>query len=64
MARDAAPALDVVLAVLVLEHVGRDNSVYPAISARDRRPRDGDQCSVRELARLLAPGGRLIVTVP
>ena len=46
---------DLVLAISTLEHVGRDEE-----------PRDPDLASeaVRRLQALLAPGGRLVVTVP
>ena len=56
-------SVDVVLAVSVLEHIGRDNSVYPTHHI-DLRSKNGDLHAVRELADLLAPAGRIILTVP
>jgi len=59
-----APAtLDLVLAVSIVEHVGRDNSRYVPGQA-GVQDEDGDLRAVRALAGLLAPGGRLLVTVP
>jgi SAM-dependent methyltransferase len=52
---------DLALCVSTLEHVGRDNAVY-AVDAR--REDDGDEAALRELRRVLAPDGRLLVTVP
>lgn len=59
--RDGSIAL--VLAISVIEHIGRDNSVY-LDSRADRREDDGDFEAVRALGTLLAPTGRLLLTVP
>jgi SAM-dependent methyltransferase len=52
---------DRVLCISTLEHVGLDNTRYGA-------PRDNDPGSyvsaVREMARVLVPGGKLLITVP
>jgi SAM-dependent methyltransferase len=52
---------DLALCVSTLEHVGRDNAVYAVVAPRDD---DGDEAALRELRRVLAPDGRLLVTVP
>ena len=52
---------DLALCVSTLEHVGRDNAVYAVDAPRDE---DGDEAALRELRRVLAPDGRLLVTVP
>ena len=52
---------DLVLCVSTLEHVGRDNAVYAVDAPREE---DGDEAALRELRRVLAAGGRLLVTVP
>jgi O-antigen chain-terminating methyltransferase len=52
---------DLVLCVSTLEHVGRDNAVYDVDAPRDE---EGDEAALRELRRVLAPDGRLLVTVP
>ncbi|HVE87402.1 MAG TPA: hypothetical protein VND93_31310 [Myxococcales bacterium] len=56
-------SVDLVIAISVIEHVGRDNTVYVE---RDRGPQDpeGDFASARALGELLRPGGRLLVTLP
>jgi SAM-dependent methyltransferase len=48
-------AFDLVVAISTLEHVGRDEE-----------PRDPDKAveAIRALEQLLAPGGRLVLTVP
>lgn len=63
-----APALrpgsfDLVLAISVIEHVGRDNTRYVG-ALSDPRDAEGDFAAIGALARLLAPGGRLLLTVP
>jgi hypothetical protein len=47
----------------VIEHIGRDNARYIE-SVRDKRQEDGDFRAMYSLDRLLAPAGRLLVTVP
>lgn len=54
-------AFDLALCVSTLEHIGRDNTRYGAASADDAR---GDVAALHEVARVLRPGGRLLVTVP
>jgi SAM-dependent methyltransferase len=49
------------LLVSTLEHVGADNSVYGLDAPSDARARVG---ALRELRRVLAPRGSLLVTVP
>ena len=53
---------DAVLCVSTLEHVGRDNARYGL--PPEARAEGGDVAALRELERILAPGGRLLVTVP
>ncbi|MDX6466859.1 MAG: hypothetical protein QOI27_1899, partial [Gaiellaceae bacterium] len=43
------------------EHVGRDNEVDDVDAPRDEQ---GDEAALRELHRVLARGGRLLVSVP
>jgi O-antigen chain-terminating methyltransferase len=52
---------DVVFCVSTLEHVGRDNEVYDVDAPRDER---GDEAALRELRRVLAKDGRLLVSMP
>jgi SAM-dependent methyltransferase len=52
---------DLVLCVSTLEHVGRDNATYDVDAPRDER---GDEAALRELRRVLADEGRLLVSVP
>jgi SAM-dependent methyltransferase len=47
--------------ISTLEHVGRDNAVYSVEAARDEH---GDEAALRELRRVLAREGRLLVSVP
>jgi len=53
-------AFDLVLCVSTLEHVGRDNRVYGAGTERE----GGELEALRELRRITARGGRIVVTVP
>ena len=59
-------SFDQVLLVSTLEHVGADNTVYGVPSrAPDAEPdASGRLEALRELRRMLAPGGSLLVTVP
>lgn len=56
-----AGRFDVALCISTLEHVGRDNTVYGVDHARDD---DGHEAALRELHRVLAADGRLLVSVP
>ena len=58
-----AAMFDLILAVSVIEHIGLpDPQVNAAtLPAMDS---DGDVAAVRELARLLRPGGKLVMTFP
>lgn len=53
-------AFELALCVSTLEHVGFDNSVYGVARAGG----GGDRSALAEIARVLKPGGRLLVTVP
>lgn len=57
-------AYDVVVCVSTLEHVGMDLSGFGLDAARSRRPQDDALIVMRQLRRLLKPGGRLLLTVP
>lgn len=52
---------DLVLCVSTLEHIGRDNVRYRVEAEQER---GGDARFVAEVARILRPAGRLLVTVP
>ncbi|MDX6472322.1 MAG: hypothetical protein QOK22_1138 [Gaiellaceae bacterium] len=54
-------AFDLVFCISTLEHVGRDNGVYAVDAPRDEQ---GDEAALRELHRVLARNGRLLVSVP
>lgn len=54
-------AFELALCVSTLEHVGRDNDVYAVDAPRER---SGDEAALHELRRVLAPEGRLLVSVP
>src|SRR5205823_2256919 len=54
-------AFGVVLCISTLEHVGLDNTVYGLVAERSG---DGQRAALRELRRVLAGNGRLLVTVP
>jgi len=55
-------AFDLVMAISVIEHIGRDNSIYHAIERGDRE--FGDLDAAAELASALRPGGRMLITLP
>jgi len=52
---------DAALCVSTLEHVGRDNALYEVDAPREE---EGDAAALRELRRVLARDGRLLVSVP
>ncbi len=52
---------DLVFCVSTLEHVGGDNAVYGVDAARGE---NGHAAALRELHRVLTPGGRLLLSVP
>jgi SAM-dependent methyltransferase len=54
-------SFDFVLLVSTLEHVGLDNTVYGVDAARDE---GGQRAALRELHRVLARDGRLLLSVP
>jgi len=54
-------AFELIFCISTLEHVGRDNAVYDVEAARDER---GDEAALRELHRVLARDGRLLISVP
>ena len=56
-----AGAFDLAYCISTLEHIGRDTTMYDVDAARDEH---GDEAALRELHRVLANDGRLIVTVP
>ena len=57
-------SFELIIAISVIEHIGRDNNIYLGSAQRDPRQADGDLRAVSALGTLLAPGGRLLVTVP
>ncbi|HET7568197.1 MAG TPA: methyltransferase domain-containing protein [Gaiellaceae bacterium] len=54
-------AFELAYLVSTLEHVGRDNEVYAVDAPREE---EGDAAALRELRRVLASDGRLLVSVP
>ena len=54
-------AFDVVLCISTLEHVGFDNRLY---GAEDERDEEGIASALKEFRRILAPEGRVLLTVP
>src|SRR5207302_240768 len=57
----ARAAVRLVVCISTLEHVGFDNTVYGLEAERDEL---GHERALQELRRVLARGGRLLVTVP
>lgn len=53
-----------IFCISTLEHVGFDNSVYAGEAHRQRGAPDEYKRALRELKRVLAPGGELLVTLP
>jgi len=54
-------AFELVHCISTIEHVGWDNTVYGQAAERDDR---GMERALRELRRVLAPAGRVLITVP
>jgi SAM-dependent methyltransferase len=54
-------SVDALLCVSTIEHVGRDNRVY---GSGDEHDEGGIPEALREIARVLAPDGRALLTVP
>jgi O-antigen chain-terminating methyltransferase len=52
---------DLVLCISAIEHVGLDNSRY---GLEDQAGAAGDVAALREMRRVLAPAGRILITVP
>ena len=57
-------SFDVATSISTLEHVGLDNSRYYDSDAPQGDPNRDAQAAVRELRRVVRPGGTLLVTVP
>jgi O-antigen chain-terminating methyltransferase len=58
----APGSFDLIFAISVLEHIGRDNSIY--FDSDQPSQEFGDLESAAILVPLLRPGGRLLVTLP
>jgi SAM-dependent methyltransferase len=58
-------AFETIVCISTLEHIGLDNTqLYTADRQYAEADREGYRPALRELARVLAPGGRLLLTVP
>jgi FkbM family methyltransferase len=55
---------DEVVSLSTLEHVGMDNAVYGAAGPRAEEPRADAAQALRELLRVVRPGGRVHLSVP
>ncbi len=55
---------DEVVCLSTLEHVGMDNGVYGASAPRSADPRAEAAAALRELLRVVRPGGRVHLSVP
>lgn len=55
---------ETVVCLSTLEHIGMDNTLYGVVGPRADDP-EREMCkAIRELIRVTAPGGRILVTVP
>lgn len=54
-------AFDLVICISTIEHVGMDNARY---GLEGHQGVGGDVAALRELERIVGPGGRILVTVP
>jgi SAM-dependent methyltransferase len=57
----ADESFELVFCVSTIEHIGRDNDLYEIDPVRDE---SGDAAALRELRRVVARDGRVLVTVP
>lgn len=57
-------SFDLIYAISIIEHVGRDNTRYEEGAVGQAQSSDDDFTAVAALSALLHPQGRLIVTVP
>jgi SAM-dependent methyltransferase len=58
-------SFDTIISISTLEHVGLDNTIlYTNDPAKSEANKHGFVDAIREFRRLLAPGGRCLVTVP
>ena len=55
---------DEVVCLSTIEHVGMDNAVYGAVEPRSEEPREDAAEALRELLRVVRPGGRVHLSVP
>lgn len=55
---------DQVVCISTLEHIGMDNRMYTGRAEDQEAERDAYQAALRELRRVLRPGGSLLLTVP
>lgn len=55
---------DEVVCLSTIEHVGMDNAVYGAIEPRSAEPREDAAAALRELLRVVRPGGRVHLSLP
>ncbi len=56
---------DAVVCISTIEHVGMDNTLYsPFLSNKDEQSQYGFTAAVKELHRVIKPGGRLLITFP
>ena len=60
--RDAL--FDTVVSISTLEHVGMDNRGYGSETEQAEDAQRESEAAIRELRRTLAPGGRILMTIP